>query len=310
GTTPFAAPVLGIISAIIMFALGMLWLNRRSRVAMDAGEGYGDHRDAEPKADRMLREHAEGEGFDIMELNERPSPAGMPGFATALLPIVLVIALNYLFSMVIIPAMDTRYLALPLYGETDIDSVRGVWSIISALVISIAVLTALNIKRFSALLESLDAGADASVLPIFNTASLVGFGAVIASLSAFDTIKSGIMDIAVGNPLVSLAISVNVLAGITGSASGGMSIALSTLGADYVQMARDAGISLELMHRVTTVATGGLDGLPHNGAIITLLSICRLTHRESYMDIFVVAVLAPIVSLAVLILLGTLFGSF
>jgi len=310
GTTPFAAPVLGIISAIIMFVLGMMWLNRRSRAAMDAGEGYGDHRDAEPKADRMLREHAEGEGFDIMELNKRPSPAGMPGFATALLPIVLVIALNYLFSMVIIPAMDTRYLALPLYGETDIDSVRGVWSIISALVISIAVLTALNIKRFSALLESLDAGADASVLPIFNTASLVGFGAVIASLSAFDTIKSGIMDIAVGNPLVSLAISVNVLAGITGSASGGMSIALSTLGADYVQMARDAGISLELMHRVTTVATGGLDGLPHNGAIITLLSICRLTHRESYMDIFVVAVLAPIVSLAVLILLGTLFGSF
>jgi H+/gluconate symporter-like permease len=226
------------------------------------------------------------------------------------LPIVLVIALNYLFSMVVIPAMDTGYLALPLYGETDIDALRGIWSIITALVISILVLTILNRKRFSALLESLDAGADASVLPIFNTASLVGFGAVVASLAAFDVIRSGIMGIGVGNPLISLALSVNVLAGITGSASGGMSIALSTLGADYVQMAREAGISLELMHRVTTVATGGLDSLPHNGAIITLLSICRLTHRESYTDILMVAVLAPIVSLVVLIILGTLLGSF
>lgn len=310
GTTPFAAPFLGIITALVMFTLGMLWLDRRSRTAMQAGEGYGDHRDAEPKADRVMREHAEGEGFDIMELNERPAPAGMPDFPTAVLPIVLVIALNYLFSMVVIPAMDTGYLALPLYGETDIDALRGIWSIISALVISILVLTILNRKRFSALLESLDAGADASVLPIFNTASLVGFGAVVASLAAFDVIRSGIMGIGVGNPLISLALSVNVLAGITGSASGGMSIALSTLGADYVQMAREAGISLELMHRVTTVATGGLDSLPHNGAIITLLSICRLTHRESYTDILMVAVLAPIVSLVVLIILGTLLGSF
>lgn len=310
GTTPFAAPILGIISALVMFTLGMLWLNRRSRAAMRAGEGYGDHRETEPKADRVLREHAEGEGFDIMELNERPSPAGMPGFPAAVLPIVLVIGLNYLFSMVIIPAMDTGYLALPLYGETDIDALRGIWSIIAALVISILVLTIINRKRFSAFLESLDAGADASVLPIFNTASLVGFGAVIASLAAFEVIKSGIMGIGVGNPLISLAISVNVLAGITGSASGGMSIALSTLGADYVRMAREAGISLELMHRVTTVATGGLDSLPHNGAIITLLSICRLTHRESYMDILMVAVLAPIVSLVVLVTLGTLLGSF
>ena len=310
GTTPFAAPFLGIITALVMFILGMLWLDRRSRTAMQAGEGYGDHQDDEPRADRVMREHAEGEGFDIMELNERPAPAGMPDFPTAVLPIVLVIALNYLFSMVVIPAMDTGYLALPLYGETDIDALRGIWSIITALVISILVLTILNRKRFSALLESLDAGADASVLPIFNTASLVGFGAVVASLAAFDVIRSGIMGIGVGNPLISLALSVNVLAGITGSASGGMSIALSTLGADYVQMAREAGISLELMHRVTTVATGGLDSLPHNGAIITLLSICRLTHRESYTDILMVAVLAPIVSLVVLIILGTLLGSF
>jgi H+/gluconate symporter-like permease len=308
GTTPFAAPILGIIAAAIMFSLGMLWLNRQYRAALGRKEGYGDHEDERPQADRMLRERAEGEGFDIVELNEKPQPVDLPGFWTALFPIVLVIAMNYLFSMVVIPALDTTYLSLPQYGETDAGAVRGIWAIISALLISILAIWVLNRRRFTSFIETIDTGANASVLPIFNTASLVGFGAVIASLSAFEIIRSGVLNIGGANPLVSLALSVNILAGITGSASGGMSIALQTLGSSYVQMAAEAGISPDLMHRVTTVATGGLDSLPHNGAIITLLSICKLTHRESYKDIFVVAVLAPLLALVVLIVLGTFFG--
>jgi H+/gluconate symporter-like permease len=118
------------------------------------------------------------------------------------------------------------------------------------------------------------------------------------------------IDIGGDTPLISLAISVNLLAGMTGSASGGMSIALTMLGSVYVEMAQAAGISLDLMHRVTAVATGGLDALPHNGAVITLLAVCGLTHREAYFDIAVVAVLVPIIALIVLITLGTLFGSF
>jgi H+/gluconate symporter-like permease len=97
---------------------------------------------------------------------------------------------------------------------------------------------------------------------------------------------------------------------MTGSASGGMSIALSTLGETYLEMGLAAGIAPELLHRVTAVATGGLDALPHNGAVITLLTICGLTHREAYRDIAVVAVLIPILALVVLVTLGTLLGSF
>ncbi len=118
------------------------------------------------------------------------------------------------------------------------------------------------------------------------------------------------LGIAPGNPLISLSIAVNVLAGITGSASGGMSIALQTLGSTYLAMARAAAISPELLHRVTAIATGGLDALPHNGAVITLLAICRLSHRQSYADFFVVAVLGPLVALAVVVALGTWLGSF
>jgi H+/gluconate symporter-like permease len=97
---------------------------------------------------------------------------------------------------------------------------------------------------------------------------------------------------------------------MTGSASGGMSIALSTMGDIYLVLAEAAGIAPDLLHRVTAVAAGVLDVLPHNGAIITLLAICGLTHRQAYADIAVVAILLPLVALVVLIVLGTLFGSF
>jgi H+/gluconate symporter-like permease len=307
GTSPFAAPGLGILTALIMFALGQLWLERRARAT---SEGYGDHPDAAPHADTALRERAAGEGFDIAEIPAEARPAELPPLMVAALPLVAVIAINLAFTALVIPAMDTDYLAAPEYGATTIDSVRGIWSIIAALVISIVLMIAVNWSRLPRLTASLDAGANASLLPIFNTASLVGFGSVIASLSAFALIRDSVIDIGGDNPLISLAISVNLLAGMTGSASGGMSIALTTLGGVYLEMAQAAGISPDLMHRVTAVATGGLDALPHNGAVITLLAICGLTHREAYLDIAVVAVAVPIIALIVLITLGTLLGSF
>jgi len=158
--------------------------------------------------------------------------------------------------------------------------------------------------------QTVDNGANASLVPIFNTASLVGFGAVIASLSAFLLIRDTVVGLGGDNPLISLAIAVNILAGMTGSASGGMSIALSTLGASYLEMAAQYGINPELLHRVTAVATGGLDTLPHNGAVITLLAIAGLTHRQAYFDLAMTAMVAPFMALLVLLSLGTFFGSF
>ncbi len=310
GTSPFAAPGLGIITGLLMLMMGQAWLSYRAGQAHAAGEGYGDHGDASPEFDRELREHAAGEGFDVMEVPPEVKPRDLPPLSLALMPIVLVIVLNLVFTTLVMPAMNTDYLAEPRYGATGLDSVRGVWSVISALVIAILFLIATNMKRLPRVKETLDSGANASLVPIFNTASLVGFGSVVASLAAFGMISDWVTSLGGDNPLISLAIAVNVLAGMTGSASGGMSIALSTLGETYVAMGQAAGISPELMHRVTAVATGGLDALPHNGAVITLLSICGLTHRQAYLDIAVVAVLVPILSLVVLIALGTLMGTF
>lgn len=297
-----------------MAIFGVLWLQQRLRAAHVRGEGYGEagsHLAPVPR--REIREHAQSEGYDVVEIGPMvPSDKDrrLPTFPIALIPIVCVVALNYLFTAVIIPSMDTTYLGQPAYGATMIASVKGIWAIICALTLSSLLIVILNRAMLDDLRRTLDDGANAAVLPIFNTASLVGFGAVVAALPAFETIRDGVLGLAPGNPLISLSIAVNVLAGITGSASGGMSIALQTLGQTYLEMGRSAGIDPELMHRVTAIATGGLDALPHNGAVITLLSICKLTHREAYADIFVVAVAIPIVALIVVVSAGSLFGAF
>ncbi|MCC5962275.1 MAG: GntP family permease [Rhodobacteraceae bacterium] len=286
GTTPFAAPGLGVLTGLVMLSLGWLWLERRARVL---GPGYGDAEE------------------DVAQVSD----ADQPGLIVAGTPLALVLLLNLAFTFVIIPQLDTSYLDQSLYGDTDIEAVRGVWSIIAALTLSSLALIALNRARLrKRLAQALDSGAKDSLLPIFNTASLVGFGAVIASLSGFALIRDWVVVAGGDNPLISLAIGTSLLAGMTGSASGGMSIALSTLGETYLEMGLAAGISPELLHRVTAVATGGLDALPHNGAVITLLTICGLTHREAYRDIAVVAVVIPLIALVVLITLGTIFGSF
>ncbi|WP_298824852.1 GntP family permease [uncultured Piscinibacter sp.] len=313
GTTPFAAPGLGLIGGAVMGVLGALWLLRRARLAAATGEGYGNDSDGAASLDRSVRPHAQGEGYDVAELGPPTgarSVAPLPSFGVAIAPIVAVVALNWAFSARILPALDSSYLATALYGATRLDAVLGTWSIMTALVIANLLLIALAWRSLPTLKATLDAGASASVLPIFNTASQVGYGAVIASLAGFALIRDAVLGIAPGNPLVSLSIAVNLLAGITGSASGGMSIALQTLGSTYLEMGRSAGISPDLLHRVTSIATGGLDALPHNGAVITLLAICKLTHRQSYLDVFVVAVLVPLVALTAVVALGTVFGSF
>lgn len=293
GTTPFAAPGLGIIGGAIMLVLGVWWLTWR---AARAGENYGDHAD---HPDAVADDHSSTQ-----------APIGRGPIARALAPVLLVIGLNYVLATWLLPAMDTRYLADPLYGGVRIEAVRGLWAVIAALAAAIVLLVVLHGRQLPGLGHTLEQGATGSVMPLLNTASQVGFGAVIASLAGFALIRDAVLGIAPGNPLVSMSIAVNILAGITGSASGGMSIALQTLGESWLAMGQAAGIAPDLLHRVTAIATGGLDALPHNGAVITLLSICGLTHRQSYVDIFVVAVVVPVVALIAVVALGTLLGSF
>lgn len=113
-----------------------------------------------------------------------------------------------------------------------------------------------------------------------------------------------------GGPLVSLAVATNLLAALTGSASGGLTIALDALGATYMRLAAEMNIDPALMHRIAVIGAGTLDGLPHNGAVVTLLAVCGSTHRESYFDIVMVGIVGALIALVVVIGLGAAFGSF
>ena len=209
----------------------------------------------------------------------------------------------------VLPRLDTCYLAEERWGATSLAAVGGVWAVVVALFAAILTLIALNYRRLPSLRESMDAGANASVLPAFSVASLVGFGAVVAALPAFVLVRDWVLSIG-GGPLVSLAVATNILAALTGSASGGLTIALDALGGTYLRLAAEHGIDPALLHRVAVMSAGTLDSLPHNGAVVTLLAVCGVTHSDSYKDIFVVAIVGAFLALAAVIVLGSIFGSF
>jgi H+/gluconate symporter-like permease len=313
GTTPFAAPGLGIIASAVMLVFGIWWLKRTEGVAKYNSESFGDGVPAEVDHivhDQLIRTRATtAHEFDLPELEHGCHSQTLPSIIRAVIPIIVVISVNFLMALVVLPRLDLSFLAKEEWGATSLSAVGGVWSVVTALAAAIFVVIMINRKRFPKLRETMDAGANASVLPALSVASLVGFGAVIASLPGFTVVRDWVLGIG-GGPLVSLATATNILAAVTGSASGGLSIALDSLGSIYLSMAQQYGIDLGLLHRVAVISSGTLDSLPHNGAVVTILAVCQLTHRESYFDIVMVGILGPIIALVVIIVLGSMLGSF
>lgn len=174
---------------------------------------------------------------------------------------------------------------------------------IPSLLAGIVAILLLNIKQYKVFIPSMNEGAKGSVLAIINTAAAVGFGAVVTSVPEFDHITDMLLGIS-SNPLVSESLVVQLLAMITGSASGGMGIALQALGSTYADLAHSSGISPEAFHRMASVASGA-SILPHNGALLTLLAVTKLTHKETYKDVFVVGLIIPTIAVIVGILMAS-----
>lgn len=310
GTTPFAAPGLGVIASVIMAIFGLWWLGRQERRARMLGEGYADHPAMPPTDQALVRERAiVSQSFDPREIGHGGAARALPSVAVAVAPLLLVVGGNFAMNVLVLPRIDAAYLAEERWGSTSLDAVRGVWGVSVALAVAIVAVIVLNRSRFATLRESVDAGANASVLPILSVCSLVGYGAVIAALPGFALVRTWLLEIG-GGPLVSLAVAANVLAALTGSASGGMTIALDALSDTYLNLAVQHDIDPALLHRVVVMSSGTLDCLPHNGAVVTLLAVCGCTHRESYSDIVVAGIVGPLLALIVVVALGSLFGSF
>lgn len=290
GTTTFAAPGLGILCGVFMLVVGTYLLQRWASKAMAGGEGYGEH--------------------DERNLATGGEDSSNPAFLPSIIPVILVIGLNALFSYLILPGMDLTFLQQERFGNATPASVIGLWSVLLALMVAIVATIVLHWRRWANLKESVNKGAFGCFLPILNTASEVAYGAIIASLAGFAAIRAALMNLSPENPLISVVLTMNVLSGITGSSSGGLSIAFRTLGADYLSMIQAAGLSPDVLHRVAVIAAGGLDTLPHSGAVITLLAICGLTHRQAYPPILMMTIVVPLFTTVLAVTLGSLFGAF
>ena len=272
-TDIYAAPILGSIGGLFILICGVLYLEWRLRQAELAGEGYGTGHSQEPV---LTAEDASVNPF------------------IAILPLFVVGIMNLVFTKVIFPAVygasATTEVALPGLAHPIVLTVKsliGVWSVEAALVLGILTVVVFAFKPVSAkFAEGSKAAIAGSLLASLNTATEYGFGAVIAALPGFLVIKDALR--AIPNPLVNEAITVTTLAGVTGSASGGMGIALAAMSSQFIDAANAAGIPMEVLHRVAAMASGGMDTLPHNGAVITLLAVTGLTHKQSYMDIFAI----------------------
>lgn len=263
-TDIYAAPILGIIASAIMFFGGIYYLNWRSAKLIAKGEGYGDHKNE-----------------NLHEIDDN-----IPKFGLSVTPIFIVFILNFILT--------NWYFKLPSVVDTYKNAgggVNGTWPVIIALAVAIIFIIITMRKFIPNKNKTVFDGAVGSLLPIFNTASEVGYGGVISSMAAFATIKAGI--VAMDIPSVfKVGISTTLLAGIVGSSSGGTAIALEVLSDEFMMM----DIAPEALHRIMIIAAGGLDSLPHCGAIITLLAVTQLTHKESYKDIAVNTIALPLLA--------------
>ena len=280
GTTSWAAPGLGILGSAFVAIGGWLYLEAMRRKAQRNGEGYGTNLVNEP---------------------ETPADLNLPHPFIALLPLMVVGIANLIFTW-LIPLTYGGHFLIDLPGlkaplESDVKKMVAIWAVMAALLCGIVTIFLFAWRSLKGkLADGSKVAVGGAMLASLNTASEYGFGGVIAALPGFVQVADALK--AIPNPLINQAITINILSGITGSSSGGMSIALAAMADRFIEAAHAAGIPLEVMHRVASMAAGGMDTLPHNGAIITLLAVTGLTHRQAY---------KPILGITLFKILGAFF---
>ena len=288
-TDIYAAPVLGILGGVFVLIIGLFYLESRRKKAVRAGEGYYGF----PSETAATTEVQNQEAPTHLSTEQ---PLGRQ--ILAFVPLLIVAVMNKVF-VTNIPkwypeGFDFTKIGMDALGVVDVSTYSAIWAVEMALIFGIIATILYDWNRVKQnFKEGLNTSIGGSLLATMNTAAEYGFGGIIAALPGFAMISNGISG-TFTNPLVNGAVTTTTLAGITGSASGGMGIALSAMSETYNKAIAAANIPPEVMHRVISMASGGMDTLPHNGAVITLLAVTGLTHRQSYRDIFAITIIKTI----------------
>ena len=282
GTSTWAGVGIGLFATILFIAISMGWLTFRAKSLQSKGEGYGAEAEGKQRKDKKL-----------------------PSWSASLIPLLTVIVLNIILSNPFHwewgfhwdEASLEKFLPFNLsLLAASVGKIQAIWSISVALIVSSIAAAYIGRKRYQSgrenFLQTINFGAASSCAAVLNVASGFAFGSVLVSMPGFLPIKDILLGIAdSAGPLVSAVVTTNIMGGITGSASGGLTIALSMLGEQWAAMATAQGIPLEALHRIVSIASIGIDPVPHCGALVTLLAICGLTHKEAYFDIIVLMIL-------------------
>lgn len=245
-----AAPLIGITASIIFFVVGMLYINWQIKIAKKNGEVF------EPILADNLNS---SEDIDVR--------ANLPDWKIAIAPVITIIILILSLSK-LVPAL---------------------YAVSIGLTVAIILTYVLNWKNIEDPVGTMSKGCAAGVIPLLNTSAIVAYGSIVKVAPAFQEFITFAMNLNF-NEYVTGAIGVNIIAGITGSSSGGLTIFLENMG----KFLLEKGANPAALHRVLSIASGGLDTLPHNGAVVTILTVLGTSHKESYKDVAVVCVLLPI----------------
>jgi len=275
-TDLFAGGWYGVFAALLMAGFGMWYLQRQWAKATANGEYY-----EATKKDEQMRAVAEAGGSQL------------PRFGFALLPMLIVLGLIVTPRLLMMGGVQAGWVQFAL-GEPIL------WASF-ALLAGAASCYVLFSKIRSEFVKIAGQGTDDAIMPLINTAAVIGFGGVVIQTSGFHDFAAWLLALDI-NPLLSVFVSANLISGITASASGGLQIFMSSLAPAYLE----AGVSPELLHRISNLAAGGLDSLPHSGAIIALFTLMGLTHKEAYKDIFVVTVVVPMLAALLTVALALL----
>lgn len=226
---------------------------------------------------RMIKKAAEkGEHFIARDTDETKIRKDLPHPLKSLIPLLIVLIIAFVFH----DSLAQSALILALLG-----GIISTWL--------------LNRKYFRNFWDAVGEGTTGAIIAIGNTAAVVGFGGVAKITPAFDDAVNFMTSIP-GSPLIGGALAVMVIAGLTGSSSGGQSIALPILAPHYLDM----GVDPEALHRTVSISSGTLDSLPHGGyAVTTIRAIAGETHRDAYPAFGAMTVCVPLAAVILAVLL-------
>lgn len=229
---------------------------------------------------RMVRAaSAGGERFEARGNDPEPHDRNLPAVWRGLLPLVVVLGASWL-----------------LHGRLAQSA------LIVALGAGVLSALALNFRYAQRVGAAAAAGALGALVAIANTSAVVGFGGVAKLTAGFQAAVEAMTSLP-GSPLIGAAIAVSVIAGLTGSASGGQTIALPLIAPHYL----DQGVDPEALHRVVAISSGGLDSLPHNGYVVTTIrAICGESYAGAYPSLAALTIIVPVLGTILAVVLFSL----